>query len=500
VEKDPIIPAAKIYSPVHGTSAAALRLALIGDEGLGAMTQHAHSPAGVVPEPRALDAAATDAMQVRAFSARDIAERVTRPDEALAALSRQYRILDTLRQAASQLVVHRPLPELFELLLDLLFAAVPAQRGAILLRERNPDRLELKASRSRSGRPFVSVSRAIASRVLEEGNALLLDDALRHPAFSGSDSIIHGGVRSAVCAPLWFADGERDEVVGVVYLDTASVVRAFDEEDLGLVTAIASVAAVKIHTARLLKESLDNRRLQEEVRLAAELQAGLLPQATPALPGFSLGAASRPCHAMGGDYYDWQLAPGGLRLALADVSGKGAAAALLMAAVRALVRASWGEDDLARAAAGISRAVFDNVPASRYATAFLARLDPSNGRLAYVNAGHHPPVLVRADGTVETLASGGFPLGLVEDAVYQGGATHLAPGDVLLAFSDGVCEARDAGGRELGVERLVELARSGRGLDAPALAARIERAVAEFSGEAPADDDRTLLVLARARA
>ena len=466
------------------------------------MENHAHPTAGVSPEGSATaPALRADAMHVRAFSARDIAERVTRPDEAMAALSRQYRILDTLRQAASQLVVHRPLPELFELLLDLLFAAVPAQRGAILLRERQPDRLELKASRARGGASFVSVSRAIATRVLEQGSALLLDDAMRDPAFSRSDSIIHGGVRSALCAPLWFADGERDEVVGVVYLDTSSIVRAFDEEDLGLVTAIASVAAVKIHTARLLKESLDNRRLQEEVRLAAELQAGLLPQATPALPGFSLGAASRPCHAMGGDYFDWQLgADGGLRLALADVSGKGAAAALLMAAVRALVRARWCEEDLARAAAGISRSVFDNVPASRYATAFLGRLDPATGLLRYVNAGHPPPVLVRAGGPVEMLGSGGFPLGLVEDAVYQGGAARLGPGDTLLVFSDGVSEARNAAGRELGVESLVELVRAGRGLDAGAVAARIERAVAEFSGEAAADDDRTLVVLTRSEA
>lgn len=443
------------------------------------------------------DRSRTDALRVREFSARDLSERVTRGDEAMAALSRQYRILDTLRQAANQLVVDRPLPELFELLLDLLFAAVPAQRGAILLREPAPPHLELKASRSRSGAPFVSVSRAIAARVLDQGNALLLDDAMRDPAFNGADSIINGGVRSALCAPLWFASGERDEVVGLVYLDSSSIVHAFDEEDLGLVTAIASVAAVKIHTARLLKESRDNRQLQEEVRLAAELQAGLLPQATPELRGWSLAASNRPCHAMGGDYFDWELGPDGLRLALADVSGKGAAAALLMAAVRALVRSRWDEPDLAQAAGLISRAVFENVPASRYATAFLARLDPSRGRLRYVNAGHQPPLLVRADGRVQMLGSGGFPLGLVETAAYEDGEALLTPGDTLLIFSDGVSEARNAAGTELGVDRLVDLVRAGRGLDAPTLARAIEQTVDSFSGSAPIDDDRTLLVLKR---
>jgi serine phosphatase RsbU (regulator of sigma subunit) len=414
------------------------------------------------------------------------------------ALARQYRILDTLREATSQLVVHRPLPDLFELLLDLLFAAVPAQRGAILLREASDARLELKASRSRSGLPFVSVSRAIAARVMERGHALLLDDALRDPAFNGSESIINFSVRSALCAPMSFASGEADEVVGLVYLDSNSLVEAFDEDDLGLVTAIASVAAVKIHTTRLLDESRHNRRLQEEVRLAVEMQADLLPQGTPALPGWSLAGGSRPCLAMGGDYYDWDLGADGLRLVLADVSGKGAAAAVLMAAVRALVRSRWAEADLARASRQISRAVFDNVPASRYATAFLARLDPPSGRLRFVNAGHQPALIVRADGRTEALASSGVPLGLMETASYTAAEAVLRPGDTLLVFSDGVSEARDADGREIGVERLAALVREGRDLDAPALVREIEQAVERFSSGAVVEDDRTLLVLKRA--
>ena len=450
-----------------------------------------------VDAPLAPGTTQTDKLRVREYSARDVSARVNRSTEVVQAVARQYRILDTLREAANQLVVHRPLPELFELLLDLLFAAVPAQRGAILLREDAPARLQLKASRSRNGLPFVAVSRAIADRVMEQGQALLLDDALRHPAFSSAESIINGGVRSALCAPLWFASGEKDEVVGLVYLDSNSLVDAFDEEDLGLVTAIASVAAVKIHTTRLLRESRDNRRLQEEVRLAAEMQSDLLPQATPLLAGWSLAGGSRPCRAMGGDYYDWALGADGLRLVLADVSGKGAAAAVLMAAVRALVRSRWSEADLARASRLISRAVFDNVPASRYATAFLARLDPPAGRLRFVNAGHQPALLVRADGTAQALASSGVPLGLMETASYTAEDVTFGPGDTLLVYSDGVSETCDAEGQELGVQRLVDLVRGGRDLDAAGVVRRIEQALDEFSSGAPADDDRTLLVLKR---
>jgi hypothetical protein len=303
---------------------------------------------GVLPDGRSVSPGTTqtDALRVREFSARDLSARVTRSAEVVEALSRQYRILDTLREAANQLVVHRPCPSSSS---SCSTCSSPPSRPARRhpAAEQGTSRLQLKASRSRTGLPFVSVSRAIADRVLEQGQALLLDDALRHPAFSSADSIINGGVRSALCAPLWFASGERDEVVGLVYLDNSSFGDAFDEEDLGLVTAIASVAAVKIHTTRLLQESRDNRRLKEEVRVAAEMQADLLPQTTPLLTGWSLAGGSRPCLAMGGDYYDWALGEDGLRLVLADVSGKGAAAAVLMAAVRALVRSRWAEADLA---------------------------------------------------------------------------------------------------------------------------------------------------------
>jgi len=443
------------------------------------------------------DVAAADALRVREFSARDLSKRLTRCDAVVEALARQYRILDTLREAANQLVVQRPLPELFERLLDLLFAAVPAQRGAILLRADGPRRLELRASRSRTGMPFVSVSRSIASRVLDDGHALLLDDAMRDPAFSGAESIFSFSVRSALCAPMWLPGANGDEVIGLVYLDSNSLVEAFDEDDLGLVTAIASVAAVKMHTARLLEESRGNRRLQEEVRLAAEMQADLLPQATPSLPGWSLAGGTRPCLAMGGDYYDWQLGTDGLRLVLADVSGKGAAAAVLMAAVRALVRSRWADADLARACRLISRAVFDNVPASRYATAFLARLDPPTGRLRFVNAGHQPALIVRADGSAQALASSGVPLGLMETANYTAAEVTLGPDDTLLVYSDGICEAGDASGTELGVDGLAAILRDGRDLDAPALLHRVERAVEAHSSGAVIEDDRTLLVLKR---
>jgi serine phosphatase RsbU (regulator of sigma subunit) len=436
-------------------------------------------------------------LSFRAFPAREVSDRLTRGDGVRAAGIRQGRILEVLREAAHQLVVHRPLDDLFELLLDLLFAAVPAERGAVLLREGTGTDLALRARRQRPGAPPLAVSRTVARRVLEEGVVITLGDALRAPSFRGSESLVLGRVRSALCAPLWFAHQGGEEVVGVVYLDAGDAVDAFDEEDVGLVTVIANIAAVKIHTARLLQEQGEKRRLEEELRVAAEVQAQLLPAAPPALPGWSLGALSRPCHAMGGDYYDWDLRPDGLRLALADVSGKGAAAALLMAGVRALVRALWGEEDLADAARRISESVRDSVPRARYATAFLARLEPASGRLLWVNAGHPPALIVRAGGAVEPLGTGGLPLGLLEGAAYEARETWLSPGDRLLVFSDGVIESTDRRGEELGTEGLLALARAGAQEDAAELARRLCRELEARAGGAPARDDRTLLVLER---
>lgn len=440
-----------------------------------------------------------DGLQLRAFPARAISEYVTRCDGTLLSLARQWQILDTLRQAASQLVVERPLPELFEELLEMLLAAVPAQRAALLVQEGTPPRLVLRAARSRSGAPVAAVSRSIARRVLEDGVAVLLADALHHPVFSSAESLVRSGVRSALCAPLWLAraEGGADEVVGLVYLDSPGVPNAFDAEDVGLVTAIANIAAVKLRTARLLEASRENARLQEEMRLAAEVQASLLPLAPPELPGWSVAGFCRPSRAMGGDYFDWEHAAGGLCLAVADVSGKGAAAAMLLAAVRALVREHWGDANLAAAAERISRAVFDSVPSERYATGFLGRLHPATGELTYVNAGHLPPLVVRAGGQVEALPGGGFPFGLLRHSPYTAGVTQLDAGDTLLVFSDGLTEAEGPGGAEIGSEPIVTIARQGRTLDARGLSQSIGRQVEALTNGRPSADDRTLLVVKR---
>ena len=441
----------------------------------------------------------TEPEGTRVFSVRELSDISTKPGIDPLELQRQNRILSILSKAASELVVHRPLHELFDLVLDLLFEAVPAERGAILLLQGDPPLPVVKASRSRKGDPMTRVSRSIARRVLEERVSLLLPNLLEDARFKGEHSILSTGIRSAMCAPLWFGSvgTERDAVIGLVYLDTRHRTAQFTEEDLRILTALANVAAAKIENVRLLEESLEKRRMEEDMRMAAEIQTGLLPKEAPDVPGYGLTGCNRPCRTVGGDYYDFAVEDDRLLLALGDVSGKGTGAALLMTVLRAAVRGLWTQPILAEAVARINRTVCQNVPSNKYITFVMARLDPAAGRLEYVNAGHNPPLLIRSGGEVERLEEGGTVLGMFEATPYAIGTAQLRPGDTLLVFSDGVTETWNDKEQEFGEKGLVEVAVRGRGLEAEKLQDEILKALDDFAAGAKATDDRTLIVLKR---
>jgi phosphoserine phosphatase RsbU/P len=435
----------------------------------------------------------------RVFSIRELSDINTKPAIDPAELQRQNRVLATLSKAASELVIHRPLDELFDTILKLLFEAVTAERGAILLLEGEPRLPRIKASKSTRGEPLTKVSRSIGRRVMEDRVALLLPNVLEDARFKAEASILSSGIRSAMCAPLWYNPGAglKDEVIGLVYLDSLQRSHSFGEEDLRILTALANVAAAKIENVRLLEESMQMRVLEEDMRMAAEIQTGLLPREAPAVPGYGLVGCNHPCRTVGGDYYDFSLEGGRLMLALGDVSGKGTAAALIMTVLRAAVRGHWTEGFISEAVTRINRTVCQNIPSNKYVTFFLAALDPGSGRVAYVNAGHNPPLLVRANGEVETLQEGGMVLGLFEAVPYADGAVDLRPGDTLVIYSDGVTETWNAAGDEFGEEGLMALVVRDRKLEAAALQDQVLRELERFSAGAKATDDRTLIVLKR---
>jgi serine phosphatase RsbU (regulator of sigma subunit) len=443
-----------------------------------------------------------EAIGTRVFSAKAIKDSLAQQPQSADDLQRKNRVLAALSGASAALLSHRPLGETFEQILALIFAAVPAERGAIAMFEGGTDPSTavpvIKASRARKGEPIQKVSRSISRRVLRERVSILLPNVLEDALLQSEQSIVTTGIRSALCAPLWNTEEGRDAVIGVVYLDSRERTHTFSEDDLELVTALAGIAAAKIENVRLVEESLEKRRLEDDMRVAAEIQRSLLPKAAPNVPGYQVIGSSEPCRAVGGDYFDFSWDGGRLVFALGDVAGKGTGAALIMTVLRAAVRDLWREGDLASAVAAINTMVQENVPPNKYVTFFMGRLDPATGAIDYVNAGHNAPVICRPDGAAERLETGGMVLGLFEGAEYEQGQARLNPGDGLVVFTDGFSETWNPAGEELGEEGLVALIRRSPGLPATAIRQSLYEGLAAFSKGEKATDDRTLIVISRA--
>ncbi len=437
-----------------------------------------------------LDAPSDPALLAAGARLRDVTELATRTDIEAGALARQSRILGVLTRAATSVVATPSAEVLLDTLLGHLLEAVPASRGLVAFFEGEPPAPRVAAARAVRGAPPAAMDPALAERLLRSQGAFLA------PRVIAED----GSVRSMLCAPLWFSGAlpTLERIGGCVALEGPAGPTPFDEEHLRVVTAVANLAAGRLETLRLREETADKRRFEEDLRGAARIQASLLPEETPAVPGWELAGSSRLCSEVGADYYDFSTDDGSLLLALGDVAGKGLAAALLMASLRAAVRALWRESEpLPSVVSRINDSLRQTVPPNRFATLFLARLDTSSGELAWVNAGHAGPLVARADGSHEVLDATGTILGAFPDAAWREGRMTLGPGDVLVLLSDGVMEAARAAASDLNPARLIAVVRSTGGGSAAALLAALQSAVEEDLGGARRADDHTFVVLRR---
>jgi sigma-B regulation protein RsbU (phosphoserine phosphatase) len=245
---------------------------------------------------------------------------------------------------------------------------------------------------------------------------------------------------------------------------------------------------------------MERQKLEQELRLARQIQVALLPSKPPEVPGIELFGRNLPSRAVSGDFYTLAVRKDGAECVVfvADVSGKGIAASLLTASLEALsaVPLATGEapDKVFETVAGL---LFDRTPPERFATAFLAVLEVASGSLSFVNAGHTAAILLRVSGEPVLLKSNGVPLGLLPDAKYRAGVAALEPGDSLMVYSDGLTEATDPDGEEFGVTRLVEAFQRHRILPLSELARALEFDLDTFVRGTPFDDDRTLVLVRR---
>ncbi len=397
------------------------------------------------------------------------------------------------------------LEETLQQVLEHIFEALAADRGYVMLLEavspkasvQATPELMCKAMKTRSGQHLqeVQLSRSISEQVLQQGQSVLTSDAQHDPRFQTHQSIMLGGVRSVMAVPIAF-DGC---VQGMIYVDSAFATSRFTERDLQLLTLIASVASIRIENVRLLELQQEQKRLAHELSVASEIQVRLHPATPPAIAGYDLMGISFPCHEVGGDYFDFlQRRDGRHVIALGDVSGKGISAALLMSSVHAAVRAQC-TTALAphQIVSEINQYIFDNTAANRYVTMFYSELDHTTGALTYINGGHNAPMLVRNSGAVERLDCGGFPVGITTEGGYIEGQSHLAPGDVLVIYSDGVTESVNEQDEEFGEQLLIETIQRHRGRSAAGLRDRIDEALQKFVGRAKSVDDLTLVIVKR---
>jgi len=423
----------------------------------------------------------------------------TKPEHvAVNATAKSGDLLALISKVGITLLASATLNETLEQIVSLVFEAVPADRCLIMMRDEGSSeelRVAVARLRSRAGEVGeIRVSRNVLDEVVIRGKSVLTSDAQHDPRFA-SGTVVLQGVRSVLAVPL----GVADKVFGIIYADSPIAEGRFTEDHLKVLTTLASVAAIRVENNRLIESRLDRERLERELALASEIQQRFQPTAPPIVPGYELQGISFPCYEIGGDYYDFiERDDGRLVIALGDVSGKGTAAALLMSSLHAAVHAqSASHDSLVGTISAVNRYLADNIPSNRFVTLFYAELDPQSGALSFLNAGHNPPLIVHAAGTVEQLASGGLPLGIKPDAEYREGRTQLQYGDVLCIYSDGVTEAVSPTGEEFGPTRLYEVV--SRNIDASAAGIRdsIESALTKFAQGTRAADDITLVIVKR---
>jgi serine phosphatase RsbU (regulator of sigma subunit) len=289
----------------------------------------------------------------------------------------------------------------------------------------------------------------------------------------------------------------RDEVLGAIVLGRKLTGGRFVREDLFLLETLANQTGAAMRTAALYSESVRNAALEEELSLARQIQRGYLPRSFPRWENLEVFGMNQSSKQVGGDYFDVVDVEGGVLAAVADVSGKGVPAALVMSMMQASLRTQAGEgravsDILDR----INRLMLARGESGMFATCFLARLDRATMEMRYSNAGHNHPLLLRKDGRIEVLHRGGLLLGVFEDPRLEEGMVRLAAGDRVILYTDGVTEARSPGGEFFGEERLYdELRALPRELSAEQIALSLRETVRAFSQSDELEDDMTVVVL-----
>jgi serine phosphatase RsbU (regulator of sigma subunit)/pSer/pThr/pTyr-binding forkhead associated (FHA) protein len=415
------------------------------------------------------------------------------------------RQITALLEGVRALGSGRVLQDVLALVLDSAIEISAADRAFIML-STPANELEFKLGRSREKQTLTdstfATSRKIPEEVFRTGKSKVVADLLDSGFADVHMGTVALGIRNVVCVPLnlvhYVESAEaksEDRRIGVLYLDSREKGALLTGSTRAGLETLAAEASVAIQNAQLYREKLEKARMEQEMRIAAEIQQALLPKPRASLGFVEASAASVPCRSIGGDFFDYMDEPGKtFGFVLGDVAGKGPPAALMSALMQGMFAAqASAQQGPAAAVTVINKALCRRGIESRFVT-LLFGIVTTEGNLTYCNAGHNPPFVIGKSG-VRRLEAGGPVVGLLEMAPYAQGVEKLDPGDVVVLYSDGVSEAFDTAGEDFGEARLLTVSQAAADLGAPALVERIISSVRTFTKGAAQSDDITVMVL-----
>jgi len=298
--------------------------------------------------------------------------------------------------------------------------------------------------------------------------------------------------RSEMVAPII----SNEEVIGVFDLESDEL-NAYSKDDLDVLMLLASQVAIIIEKVMLHEQLVEKKRLEGQLEVARQVQLELLPPSDPILPGFEISAYNFPTEEVSGDYYDWvRIFEDQIGIVIADVAGKGVPAALLMAFLRASLRAATHIGYSPHVSMSkVNYLLWESIERNQFVTAFYGLLDATNRTLVYSNAGHNPPLLLDVDGSARFVEQGGLPLGMFRDTRYYEYYLTFKPGQVLVLYTDGVTEAFNPLEEEFGRDRLVESVRRASPLSAREMIDAVQRDIFQWTDGRGAHDDVTFFVI-----
>ncbi|HWZ53442.1 MAG TPA: GAF domain-containing SpoIIE family protein phosphatase [Candidatus Acidoferrales bacterium] len=403
--------------------------------------------------------------------------------------------LSTIVEATKRLNSTLDLAELLNIILGLTIRHSGAERGTVFLVDREKKEIwSLVGLGLEQHEIRLPITKGIAGWVAQHGEMVNLADAYSDSRFESEVDLRLGyRTKSLLCLPIRNKGGETIGVLQLLNKKTGPFSRA----DENMLQAISDHVALALENAQLHREMVHKQRMERDLALARSIQMGLLPESPPKLQGFDIAVSNRMSLEAGGDYYDFiQLAPDTMLTVVADVEGKGVGSAMVMANLQATLHALLAHlHSLERLVESLNDMMLADTRGQKYMTMFLTLLDQPHRTLHYVNAGHVPPAVVRANGTVEYLREGGMVVGMFPGVHFDRGHVKLEVGDIFVACTDGITEAMNAQDDEFGSPRLAELVARERALPAEEIVQSVLTEVDLFSRGGTHEDDRVILIL-----